>query len=760
MTAVANPPSFQQINRSAWNINGSQNLNSMNPDDVRGMFMPRKPMQRSNSSSSISSTSSASSTTTVATNGSQSNGAPSSTNSDMSSWSSTGSRKRPQPKTPWPPGKSENPVELGRMPAGRGPMNGHTINGSSLQQTPGPPQMVQQQGLGARPLGEPMPSGQPVLFLLSLNGTFERKTISVPFYPDSLRIGRQTNQKTIPTPANGFFDSKVLSRQHAEVWADRMGKIFIRDVKSSNGTFVNGSRLSAENRESEPHELQTQDHLELGIDIVSEDQKTVVHHKVAAKVEHAGFASPSSNVMEMNFGDLDPANGGAMLGPSQGGGMQQYRGRQGSNVSMASNGRMMPSGGIAGPQMNGAPGRGPFMLSSVTSDHIIKRLHNEMRSARLQSQDLGRTGQFIGALLSKEDIKDHDKPEVPEPPKHMMNGNGLPFRADSKARFSDPPAPPPQQPLPEKPDVPSLKRAATERPKSHPTNASPVRPDNMSQIIQLTEALNNAKREIDTQTTRMKDLEEMLQREREARELAEDLARRLEDTAVTKEMNGAPKEGGSDLLEEAFEPPREAAEPTDVDMPDADAVDDADEQPEASQEVAAPVDKVEEVTVQFQAKLDAMMSDMNDLKQQMEAWKQRCEKAEAERDTDRQTLAEMVAKLRKEEEARQTAELAKSRSPSKMRGRSGSRAVENSAEEASFRSANGVSKYDVEDPADRPTLSRANTITPLTASTGVLMHKQALIDGMPYTSMLGVVLIGVGLMAYINGWQPPPRPAH
>ncbi|KAG7134454.1 hypothetical protein HYQ46_009103 [Verticillium longisporum] len=93
MTAVANPPSFQQVNRSAWNINGGQNLNSMNSDDVRGMFMPRKPMQRSNSSSSISSTSSASSTTTVATNGSQSNGAPS-TNSDMSSWSSTASRKR------------------------------------------------------------------------------------------------------------------------------------------------------------------------------------------------------------------------------------------------------------------------------------------------------------------------------------------------------------------------------------------------------------------------------------------------------------------------------------------------------------------------------------------------------------------------------------------------------------------------------------------------------------------------------------------
>lgn len=128
--------------------------------------------------------------------------------------------------------------------------------------------------------------GDPVLYLLSMNGTFERKTISVPYYPDSLRIGRQTNKKTVPTSVNGFFDSKVLSRRHAEIWADPNGSIWIRDVGSTNGTWVNGIRLSEENRSSDTHEMQTHDHLELGIDIVSEDQKTVVFHKVVARVEH------------------------------------------------------------------------------------------------------------------------------------------------------------------------------------------------------------------------------------------------------------------------------------------------------------------------------------------------------------------------------------------------------------------------------------------------------------------------------------------
>ena len=216
--------------------------------------------------------------------------------------------------------------------------------------------------------------GQPVLYLLSLNGTFERKTISVPFYPDTLRIGRQTNAKTVPTPINGFFDSKVLSRQHAEVWADRNGKIWIRDIKSSNGTFVNGTRLSQENRESEPHELQTQDHLELGIDIVNEDQKTVVHHKVAAKVEHAGFASPSNNILDMGFPDMDPGGNGMM--PLAG---APFRPRTGSQASVT--GRMPPpAAGAVAVQANGPAQQRPFWLNPVTTEQIVKRLHVSDRS--------------------------------------------------------------------------------------------------------------------------------------------------------------------------------------------------------------------------------------------------------------------------------------------------------------------------------------------------------------------------------------------
>lgn len=354
----------------------------MNADEVANfrMFAPRKSAQRANSSSSISSNSSTSSTATT-TQAPQTNGVPMTASGDLSSWGTAAARKKTQRAGPWPTSKAE---AISGVSTAR-PQSILTTNGpsaaSSISTLHQPSPIVPSQHLlqnptqtnGSRPAAQAVGEGNPVLYLLSMNGTFERKTISVPYYPDSLRIGRQTNAKTVPTPANGFFDSKVLSRQHAEIWADRNGKVWIRDVKSSNGTFVNGARLSAENRDSEPHELQTQDHLELGIDIVSEDQKTVVHHKVAAKVEHAGFLGTTNNVLDMNFGDLDPANG-AMMVPSQG--AIQMRGRSGSQGSVGSTGRMGPPTSVAGSQMSIMGQQRPmnFWLTPVTTEQIVKRL--------------------------------------------------------------------------------------------------------------------------------------------------------------------------------------------------------------------------------------------------------------------------------------------------------------------------------------------------------------------------------------------------
>ncbi|KAH6665372.1 cytoplasm to vacuole targeting protein-like protein Vps64 [Halenospora varia] len=759
MTAVANPPSFQQSNRSPWGASvGQGGLNSMNPDEVARMFMPRKSAQRANSSSSITSTSSSSSTSTISQPSPQTNGVPMSASGDLSSWGTAAARKKPQRTGPWPTSKAE---AISGVSTAR-PQSILTTNGasaaSSMTSIHQPSVVVPsqhilqnptQQANGVRPPA-PVGEGNPVLYLLSMNGTFERKTISVPYYPDSLRIGRQTNAKTVPTPANGFFDSKVLSRQHAEIWADRSGKIYIRDVKSSNGTFVNGARLSAENRDSEPHELQTQDHLELGIDIVSEDQKTVVHHKVAAKVEHAGFLGATNNVLDMNFGDLDPANG-AMMVPSQG--SLQMRGRTGSQGSIGSNGRMGQPASAAGSQMSVMGQQRPmnFWLTPVTTEQIVKRLTHEMRIARLQTNDLGRADNFLGSLVTKDDIKEIEKQSALESMKGpQVNGGSLPFWNDAKPRFSDPPAPPPQQPLPEKPDVtrshahepssPSLKRSNTERPRSVP-NASPVRQESSSQIITLVEALASAKKEIDTQSAKLRDLEEMLQKERQARELAEDLAKRLETQSELK-MNGHIKPSEGSIIEEAFEPPAEVTTK------------------EAETEKAAAIETVDPTVISDSSKLlehrlETMLGDMQQLKDQMESFKLRAETAESERDADRKTLAEMVEKIRLDEAARRSSSTERARSPSKdilpllenVNGTAdGHKSTLELLEKAGLANGHAIVSGDNKE-AGRSAVS--------TLSRPPGSHDARLYHATPYASMLGVVIIGMGLMAYLNGWQPP-----
>ncbi|KAF8625879.1 hypothetical protein AX15_005152 [Amanita polypyramis BW_CC] len=89
----------------------------------------------------------------------------------------------------------------------------------------------------------------------------------------ALRIGRFTDRSGMGLSAvNALgsnklaFKSKVVSRAHAEIWAEKGGKFFIRDTKSSSGTFLNHIRLSLANQESRPFQLKDGDILQLGVD--------------------------------------------------------------------------------------------------------------------------------------------------------------------------------------------------------------------------------------------------------------------------------------------------------------------------------------------------------------------------------------------------------------------------------------------------------------------------------------------------------------
>ncbi|PPQ91248.1 hypothetical protein CVT25_006387 [Psilocybe cyanescens] len=80
--------------------------------------------------------------------------------------------------------------------------------------------------------------------------------IHLPALERPLPSGRQIRR--LRQREESVFYSKMLSRQHAEV-LEEGGKIYIKDITSSNGTFINDKRLSSEGHNSDPFELKSDD---------------------------------------------------------------------------------------------------------------------------------------------------------------------------------------------------------------------------------------------------------------------------------------------------------------------------------------------------------------------------------------------------------------------------------------------------------------------------------------------------------------------
>lgn len=77
------------------------------------------------------------------------------------------------------------------------------------------------------------------------------------------RIGRFSDRNALSDRLS--FKSKVVSRNHAELWTEQ-GKVYLRDIGSSSGTFLNRIRLSPPSHISQPHEVRDGDAIQLGVD--------------------------------------------------------------------------------------------------------------------------------------------------------------------------------------------------------------------------------------------------------------------------------------------------------------------------------------------------------------------------------------------------------------------------------------------------------------------------------------------------------------
>lgn len=102
--------------------------------------------------------------------------------------------------------------------------------------------------------------------------TFPQTSRTLPHEECVIRVGRYSERDTNPNPPPNVpssapvgFKSKVVSRRHCEFWCSN-GQWYIKDVKSSSGTFLNHIRLSQPSVESRPFPVNDGDVIQLGID--------------------------------------------------------------------------------------------------------------------------------------------------------------------------------------------------------------------------------------------------------------------------------------------------------------------------------------------------------------------------------------------------------------------------------------------------------------------------------------------------------------
>ncbi len=95
---------------------------------------------------------------------------------------------------------------------------------------------------------------------------------TLPTGQEVIRVGRYSERDSqpsanpnVPSAAHVGFKSKVVSRRHCEFWYES-NRWYIKDVKSSSGTFLNHIRLSQPGTESKPFPVNDGDIVQLGID--------------------------------------------------------------------------------------------------------------------------------------------------------------------------------------------------------------------------------------------------------------------------------------------------------------------------------------------------------------------------------------------------------------------------------------------------------------------------------------------------------------
>ncbi|TEY46944.1 hypothetical protein BOTCAL_0310g00130 [Botryotinia calthae] len=128
-------------------------------------------------------------------------------------------------------------------------------------------------------------------------GTMSR---TLPTGKEIIKVGRYSERDNQPPHATNVpsfapvgFKSKVVSRRHCEFWCTG-GRWFIKDVKSSSGTFLNHIRLSSPGTESKPFPVNDGDIVQLGIDFKGGEEMIFRCVKIRVELNKGWQTGPSS----------------------------------------------------------------------------------------------------------------------------------------------------------------------------------------------------------------------------------------------------------------------------------------------------------------------------------------------------------------------------------------------------------------------------------------------------------------------------------
>ena len=280
------------------------------------------------------------------------------------------------------------------------------------------------------------------------------------------------------------------------------------------------------------------------------------------------------------------------------------------------------------------------------------------------------------------------------------------------------------------------------------------------------EALKIKTHELDSKSDYIKSLELDLAREKKARENAERRAVTLSDQSVALDE----QDNDGVITEQVREPPLDSMELMKQDMPNG-HVGDIDDRNGLSRSTSMSTITDKEdmdhdiessscLASRLQAQLDLQNKEMNEMKILMESYRQRTTEAEE----GRRSLAEMVENIRAGRDPESVFPIANGMDSAVVNDND-PKSSTGSTQPLRLRNSNRTSSSSQSShpqPNGSATMGHIHREIEKTVSNVLQQHQQwgssgesgRLVQSAPYVSMVSVVLIGVGLMTWLNGWQP------